>query len=265
MRRALMMSAAMVAPAAVAVAVLLAAAPASATVLTYKSWYSTANGPDPASTPQTYVQTDWNGVSQKILVPQFDTSLGTLTAATLLLYADANSNGSVQNTGTATANVTSYASSLRVRILTPSSSQTGPGIDSSATVTTPYLAEALPALISITGKTLQAGASQAFTVAGASNASSAYDLFADKGVLPFFQGTGQATLPVYTSTRTTSNYKGGNLVLTQNTQARAEAVVTYTYTAAAPPPPGRVPVPEPRSAALLGASLLSLGFLGRRR
>ncbi len=244
-------------------AALLAAAPASADVLTYKSWYSAANGPDPATAPQTYTQTDWTGVSQKILVPQFDPSLGTLTAATLSLYADANSTGSVQNTGTATATVKSYTANLRVRLLAPSSSTTGPGIDSPATLSTPYLLEALPPLITIPNNTkLAAGGSVPFSQTATNATASPTDLF-QSSYLTYFEGTGQATLPVYTGTRTVSSYTGGNLAITQNTAARAEAVVSYTYTAA--PPPGPVPVPEPVSAVLLGTSLAGLGLARRRR
>jgi hypothetical protein len=248
--------------AAAASAVLLAAVPASATVITYKSWYSAANGPDPASTPQAYTTTDWNGVAQKILVPQFDPSLGTLTAATLSLYADANASGAVKNTGTSSATVKSYNAALRVRLLTPSAAgATGPGIDSPATTATPYLLEAVPPLVTIPAQTLAVGASVPFNLTGTANTSAALDLFA-AGYVASFQGTGNATLPVFTGTRVLSSVTGGNLTITQTTSARAEAVVTYTYTAAVTPVP--VPVPEPMSAALLAAPLLGLGLLRRR-
>ncbi len=241
---------------------LLAAVPASASVATYKAWYSAANGPDPATTPQTYTQTDWSGVSQKIAVPKFDTSLGTLTAATLSLYADANSTGSVQNTGADTAEVTSYNSSLRVRLLAPSNSTTGPGIDSPANTATPFLLESAPLLVSVANAAVAPGASVPFSVTATNATSNPIDLFSST-YLTYFEGTGQVLLPVYTGTRTISDVSGGNLKTVQNTQARAEAVVTYTYTAA--PPPGPTSVPEPQSAALLGASLLGLGVLRRRR
>ena len=258
MRHALMVPAAIAA----AAAALLASAPASASVLTYKAWYSAANGPDPATTPQTYTQTDWNGVSQKIQVPQFDTSLGTLTAATLSLYADANSTGSVKNTGSDTAEVTSYNAYLRVRILAPSSSTSGPGIDSPATLSTPFLLETSPPLISVTNSAVAPNASLPFSVTATNATSSPLDLFSST-YLTYFKGTGKTLLPVFTGTRTVSDVSGGNLVISQNTQARAEAVVTYTYTAA--PPPGPVPVPEPGSMALLGASLAGLGLVRFRR
>lgn len=249
MRQAVLMAAA---------AALLAASPARADVITYKTWYSAANGPDPATAPQTYTQTDWDGTGQKIRVPQFDTSLGTLTAATLSLYADANTSGAVQNTGSSTASIKSYAANLRVRLLAPSSSTTGPGIDSPATTSTPYLLEALPPLITLgTGK-LAAGSSVSFGPITPNATSSSLDLLSS-GYLAYFEGTGLVTFPVFTGTRTVSSVSGGNLVISQNTAARAEAVVTYTY--AAPPP---VPVPEPRSVALLGAALLGLGLARRR-
>ena len=256
MRHASMLPTAMAAAAA-----LLASVPASASVLTYKAWYSAANGPDPATTPQTYTQTDWSGVSQKIAVPKFDTSLGTLTAATLSLYADANSTGSVQNTGTSSARITTYEADLNVELLEPSNSTTGPGIDSPATPDTPFVLSVAPVLVKIGARTLAANASVPFNATATNATSSPLDLFSSS-YLTYFEGTGQVMLPVYTSTNTILNASGGNLVLTQNTQARAEAVVTYTYTAA--PPPGPVPVPEPASMVLLGASLAGLGVLRRR-
>ena len=257
---------------AAAAALLLPAAPAAASVITFKAWYSAANGPDPATAPQVFTQTDWTGVSQKIQVPQFDPSLGTLTAATLSLYADANATGFVQNTGAATATVKSYVANLRVRLLSPSSSASGPGITTAATASTPFLLEALPPLITVTNQSLAPGAKLPFSQSGANAASGPLDLFAQTGALPLFRGTGTATLPVYTGTRTAANATGGNLVVTQNTAARAEAVVTYTYTDAPAPPapappepdPIPVPVPVPASAVLLGAALQGLGLIRRR-
>lgn len=249
------------APAIAAAATLFAAVPASASVIAFKAWFSAANGPDPASAPQSFTQTDWTGVSQKIQVPQFDPTLGTLTGATLSLYADANSSGYLQNTGTSTATVRSYAGNLRVRLLPPSSSASGPGITTPATAATPFLLEALPPLITAANQTLAPGARLGFSQTGISATSNTLDLFTQTATLPFFRGSGVATLPVYTGTRTVANASGGNLVLTQSTTARAEAVVTYTFDAAPPPP---VPVPEPRTAALLGAALLGLGLIRRR-
>ncbi len=188
-------------------------------------------------------------------MPKFDTSLGTLTAATLSLYADANSTGSVQNTGSAPAGINSYTANLRVRLLAPSSSTPG-------NTATPYLLEALPPLVSISNQSLAPGASVPFSVTASNATSSPLDLY-NSTYLTYFEGTGNVLLPVYTNTRTLSDTDGGNLTITQNTAARAEAVVTYTYTAA--PPPGPVPVPEPGSMALLGASLAGLGLVRPRR
>ena len=242
-----------------AAAALLAAVPASASVLTYKAWYSAANGPDPASTPQKYTATDWTGVNQKIQVPKFDTTLGTLTAATLSLYADANSTGSLQNIGSDAADVNSYNANLRVRVLAPSNNTTGPGITTPATVGTPSLAEVLNPLISVVNQSLAAGDSVTFKQTGVNGTSSPSDLFSSI-YLAYFKGTGYVMLPVFTNTRIVSDVTGGNLKLYQTTAARAEAVVTYTYTDAPPP----APVPEPASAALLGGALLVLSLIRRR-
>ncbi len=79
---------------------LMAAAPASAVTITFQSWFSPNNGPNPTDLPKTYTATDFNGMSQKIVLPRFDMSLGTLTGATLTFYADANSVGQLTNTST---------------------------------------------------------------------------------------------------------------------------------------------------------------------
>ena len=55
---------------------------------------------------------------------------------------------------------------------------------------------------------------------------------------------------------------GGNVVVTQNTQAGCGAKVTYTYTAT---PPNPNPAPEPGSLALLGLGLVGLGALRRKK
>ncbi|MBC7801476.1 MAG: choice-of-anchor E domain-containing protein, partial [Gemmatimonadaceae bacterium] len=211
--------------------------------------------------PKTYTLTDFTGVNEKIFLPKFDTALGTLTGATLVLYADTNASGQLTNTGTNSATINSFVAALRMRLLTPSNATSGPGITTPAVAGTPRLLTVSPTLLSTRSVNLAPNQFVGFDVTGASATSTELNLFTNSA-LPFFLGIGNVALPVYTTTTETKSVTGGNLLLTQRTEARAQAIVTYVYDAA---PPLSVTVPEPLSVALLGSSLLALGLTRRRR
>lgn len=229
---------------------MLATGTARASSISYTGWYSMQNGPVPSSPQRTYTPTDFNGVTQIIALPQFDTSLGILTAATLDFYADLNSFGNLKNTSAGMAKITSYKAMMDVRLLSPGS--TTPGM-----VNSPYLLDAAPLLISLSKTTLAAGNAISFNVAG-SSATVSLDLLSSS-ILQSFEGQGTVRLPLYTTTTSILNGSGGNLMLTQTTEARAAATVSYAYTAVLP-----VAVPEPGSIAQLTSSLLCLAGLIRR-
>ena len=75
------------------------------------------------------------------------------------------------------------------------------------------------------------------------------------GLAPYV-GTSSLLFPL--TAETSASADDGGLDLSDDTRARAAVTITYAYDLAT------TAVPEPASAALLGAGLLSLGFLRRQ-
>lgn len=223
---------------------LAAAGNAGAATISYTSYYPGI----PTQTSQ--IATDWNTGVQNIVLPKFNTGLGTLTSISITLFADANSSGNVTNNNSGSVVVNQWIASLEVDLLQPgfSGPYTPVGIFGQT------LATAYPQLISVTPQVLIAGASVGYSVTNQS-ASAAYTV--PSASFATYEGTGTVLMPLFTDTQTTTNTTGGNLTLTQTTTAYAEGTITYTYTAA--------PVPEPVSMALLATGLLGLGLVRRRR
>ncbi len=234
---------------AVATAMGFTSVAAQAGSVTYSAFFPGGNGPATTDTPQNFATTDWDGTTQKVSVPQFDASLGTLTSIGLTLYGNVTSTGSVTNTGAGTASIDTYDATVHLRILAP-------GSTTPADLKTPYLLEANPALISLPGQDLDAGNSISFGTPNAVNTNETTSTTLSTGFAPFV-GAGDVTFPLGAFTQTLVGSTGGNLLLTQVTAARALVSVTYNY--------DTVAVPEPASMAVLGMGLFVAGLLRRRR
>ena len=216
-------------------------AAAGAATLTYSAFFPSGTG---AGGEQAFSPTDWDGTTQSVTLPQFDQSLGTLTDASLDLYTDIRSFGTLVNTGSSTATVRSYVAFKDISMQLP---------DGTALL-------ASPQEFSVTGPiTLAPGESYAFGT-GTPNAGNDINGVSATSLDPYV-GTGSVLFPLLSSTRASTPYVNEALQVNDTTTARMQATITYTYAAGAAPP---TPVPEPASAALLGAGLLGLGLVRRR-
>ncbi len=201
---------------------------ASAATLTYSSWFSTANGPNPVDLPRTFTDTEWNGVLETITLPKFNSNLGTLTSVQLSFYSDVISTGSLTNTSTESdATVFQYKVQEIIRILAP-------GTATPATIASAFLLQVFPTSLDIAFGTViaQNGGTLPFTTnyGDAGSFASTSATYTGGGVSPYQAvGGGSMIFPLFTNTLTTTSISGGNLILTQTTGARAEATIVYTY------------------------------------
>lgn len=230
-----------------ALSVLGAAAGAQAASVTYTDVF-----PGPSSANGGYAATDWDGTAQSVALPRFNPALGTLTGVRLSLSGGIRATGTMTNTGTDDADITSYRATMDIGILAP-----GTLVPFDPTVSVALLTVS-PELFSI-GAPLTLAPGQTYSFGGnlPVSATDAADAPVITSLAPYV-GTGSLTFPLIATTHTDAVTTGGDLEIAQTTFARAQASATYTYDVAA------TTVPEPATAALLGAGLLTLSLLRRR-
>jgi len=208
------------------------------------------------SSTQTHVTTNYAGIT----VPQFNTTLGTLTGVKVSVVAAAYGSISLTNNaalGGGNVTVTEIVSELSVRSLLGTAVSSGYGSTQFSTLrgsegqlaTTAAYSSAI--LAPQVAQTFVINAAQSFTINNVNIASSNF---------AYYQGTGNVTFEAKAPTSATIS--GGLLTSdTTNAGANVQFNIEYTYTAAEPPVS---PVPEPTSVIFTGL-LLGSGLMVRRR
>lgn len=178
-------------------------------------------------------------INQTLTLNKFDSSLGTLEAVTVEFFGQGVSGVTIQNTAAQDQNFR-FSSVLDLLF-------TGPLTD---TVSIELFNT--NGFITIgSGSTVDLGQVDISESLSLNIAASSFASFIGSDLLSF-----QCESFVTNS----QSGGGGNVIVTQNTQAGCGAKVTYTYSENTPNP-----VPEPGSLALLGLGLAGLGALRRKK
>jgi hypothetical protein len=191
--------------------------------------------------------TNW---SSSISIPQFNSSLGTLTSITFQLTGTSQGDVKFENKDWDNPATVSTSISSTVTLQRPD--------NSSLVIIVPTGATGADSLTAFDGTLDYLGSSgKTYTgVSGSSdNGTGLFDTTAADFIL--FTGPGNIVLPITAVGGRSVSGIPSNWAIFANQQASAGATITYDYV-----PEG---VPEPNLMLLSGSGLLALGLLGRRR
>jgi hypothetical protein len=181
-------------------------------------------------------------VSQ-ILLPQFDSSLGTLTGVQITVDTQINKSGSMTNNGSIAATL-SYGYNLAQITVN------GEGVSHLQQATNTFTFGEVFLNVAGNGGTVQIQSLQEFDLANIFN----------PGNLSAFIGAGTVAYAVNGDANLLTGCGSGNCATNIFTRMGAQMTVTYTYE-----PDEENPIPEPTTFVLVGLGVLGLGLIGRRK
>ncbi len=196
----------------------------------------------PVTSSGGYDPGDKTSYISNILLPQFNSGLGTLTGVAITVDTQINRSGSMVNNGSTAATLSYLYGTTDITI-------TGEGVNHTQSATGAFTS----------GQTFNSVAANGGTVTIASLQE--YDLsnLFNPGNLSAFIGGGTVAYVVNAQSNLFTSCGSGNCATNIDTRMGGQMTVTYTYE------PDTNEVPEPASFAMVGLGVLALGMIGRRR
>jgi hypothetical protein len=188
---------------------------------------------------------DQTSFVSQILLPQFNSALGTLTGVEISLDSQIIKSGSMTNNGSIAATL-SYGYNLAQITVN------GEGVSHLQQATNTFTFGEVFLNVAGSGGTVQIQTLQEFDLGNIFN----------PGNLSAFIGLGSVAYTVNGDANLLTGCGSGNCATNIITRMGAQMTVTYTYT---PVPDDGDPIPEPTTFVLVGLGVLGLGLIGRRK
>ena len=206
------------------------------------------------------VTTDWSGSSNYVSVPQFNSSLGTLTAVSVSITETVNGSATVSSGDAQTITATPLLADSAIMVLDPTQAL-GTCNLIYANCFGVELTGADAQILNVPNATYTSAQVFNFTnvtaTSGDAYSTTNFDTVFSSGgsaYLSTFTGGGNVQLTLLTSTFLQGSISGGDPQIAQTTTDAATVNVTYTYD-----------TPEPATLAIFGGALAALGAIRRRK